>query len=152
MKEIVLYFLLWPGPSRGTLPWCERNSSLLFTVTRPEQGNITLVRKKQFVTFNHRRRIELEDKAEGHRACLGDRIIAAPAVLPSAGQIDQLSSTVFGAKQLARQWFCPPNRRDDLLPCLLIQSFFYAFYCDPVCVGEHYPWPMRNGTEKKKVT
>ena len=107
LNEIVLYYFFFPwkgiqGP-RETFPWYERNSSLLSTVTRPEQGNITLVRKKQFVTFNHRRRIELEDKTEGHRACWGDRIIAAPAVLPSAGQIDQLSSTVFGAKQLARQ-------------------------------------------------
>ena len=32
-------------------------------------------------------------------------------------QIDRLSSTICGAKKLARQGFCPTNRRDDL--CLV---------------------------------
>ena len=39
------------------------------------------------------------------------------------------------AKQLTWQGFCPPIRRDDIWPCLLIKSFFYVYtvqYCTQV--------------------
>ena len=100
--------------------------------------------------FNHRRSIELEYKAKfvpsvwgkeslprllfclslfGTNGWVQPFIPNKPAEFNRLFQIDRLSSTVCRAKQLARQvfCFCPPKQTGWHLPCLLMQSFFYAF-------------------------
>ena len=90
----------------------------------------------------HWKRIGLEDKA---KVCLGDRILAALAVLPRSIWNKRLSLTNYSKltgwvqpcvpnrpaefnRLLAWQGFCPPKRRDDLcFVFYVIQSFFYAW-------------------------
>ena len=100
------------------------------------------------IHFNHRIRIELEDKAKVAASvwrteslprklfCLGlfgtngwvqPFISNRPAEFDRLFQTDQLSSTVCGAKQLAWQGFMSLKQTRQPLPCLLIQSFFYVW-------------------------
>ena len=98
--------------------------------------------------WKHRRRIELEDKAKFVESVWGDRILAALAALPRSIWNKQLSSTVYSKYNGWVQLFVPkrlaefnrsrgktasaarilfPEQTQRPLPCLLIQSFFYAW-------------------------
>ena len=57
-------------------------------------------------------------QGKGRRVCLGDRFLAALAILPRLYWKKWLNSSYHSrtaeAKYLARQGICPPNRREDL--------------------------------------